>query len=305
MVERVVMQAADPEASEEAKKKADEEALKAGEQVDISGTKRNADGSEESVAVEADVKEEEKDDIAGAAAEAQLDVPEKFQNEDGSLNVEALLKSQQELEKQFTQERQNQEKADESTTEKAEESEETSEEAGTEAGESKEQVVVRAREEFIKDGKLSEETYKGLEASGYTKDEVDTYIKGLVAQAAEVQQQVLGPIGGIEEYDKLVDWGNDNFTDEEKKEFNDAVFGEDVKLAKATVAAAYARYQREADVEPEKVLEGGLSQDAGEGYASQAEMLRDMAKPEYKTDPAFRNKVSRKIARAKVNLFEQ
>jgi hypothetical protein len=71
-------------------------------------------------------------------------------------------------------------------------------------------------------------------------------------------------------------------------------------MAKLAVAGVYQKFSAARPTEP-KLFSGSTSQaTTGEAYESVAQLTKDMATPEYKSDPAFRAKVQAKLARSNI-----
>lgn len=86
-------------------------------------------------------------------------------------------------------------------------------------------------EEFNKSGTLSEDTYKSLEAKGLSKDIVDAYIEGQKAVAETKANKLLQYVGGQEKYSAMVEWAKSNYSQEQAKAFDDALFsGNELKV---------------------------------------------------------------------------
>jgi len=163
--------------------------------------------------------------------------------------------------------------------------------------------------EFAKDGKLSDASYAALAAKGFTKELVDATIRGMQssqvveqaeadALAAADMKAVKALAGGDEGYATLTKWAAANLSKEEIADYDAVMNGGDVRAIKFAVQALKARNEAETGKEPEE-LAGG-SKPGEDVYRSMAEMKRDMAKPEYKTDPAFRAQVDAKLRRSAI-----
>jgi hypothetical protein len=153
--------------------------------------------------------------------------------------------------------------------------------------------------EYAKTGKLSEESYTKLEAQGFPKQLVDSYIKGMTAQAqglAEADvQEVLKVAGGQEKYDAAIKWAGANMSAEEKEAFNTAV-QTNKHTAKLAVQAVVAQYEAEYGKAP-KLLGGGAasSSTGGEVFANRSEMKAAMSDKRYGRDPEYTRSVERKV----------
>ena len=145
-------------------------------------------------------------------------LPEKFNS------PEDLSKAYGELEKQYTQSRQEAAQAKEATASDVE----TSNASETE-GEAREAVENAGlnfddmRAEFAETGELSEQTYKDLQDKGIPKDMVDAYVEGQQARATQYSNEIFSYAGGEESYKGMTEWAADNLSDSEIDAFNDAI----------------------------------------------------------------------------------
>lgn len=150
-------------------------------------------------------------------------------------------------------------------------------------------------QEFTEKGELSEDTYKELqEKYNLPKEVVDQYVQTTQAAAQAVTHAGYAVAGGQEEYAKITEWAKANLSPEEIQEFNAKVSTTDVSAAVEAVASLKSRYVEAKGQEP-TLVEGQGNARGTVGYASRAEMSRDMRDPRYKTDEAFRKEVQRKI----------
>ena len=157
-----------------------------------------------------------------------------------------------------------------------------------------------AADEFLaNDGVITPESYAALAAKGMSKDMVDNYIAGQQAIAGQLITKVHAAAGGEEAYSKLMDWAGTNWTPAQIDAY-DAVMAsgteESITLALSGLKAAATA------ASGPSLLTGDTGGDtAGAGtYQSKQEMTADMKNPLYKTDPAFRETVKRKLANSKV-----
>ncbi len=149
--------------------------------------------------------------------------------------------------------------------------------------------------EFSSNGELSDATYENLAKGGIPREVVDSYIAGQSALANEAASQIFSQVGGRETYDKMAHWAADNWDDARVEQF-DAILesGNEFAIESAVkqLAAAY-----EASVGNEPNLIGGENiPGATLGFRSHAEQLEAMRDPRYKTDPAYREDIARRLA---------
>lgn len=213
-------------------------------------------------------------------------LPEKFKS------PEDLSKAYGELEKQFTQSRQEatqeDENAEKPTPETPNEARETVENAGLDFD--------AMSKEFAESGELSEDTYKNLEAKGIPKDMVDSYVKGQEALAADYENELFSLAGGKDSYTEMAQWAIENLSDNEVEAYNNAVQSGSQPQARLAIDGLMSRYRDNGGAEP--TLVGGKASASVETYDSWAQVTKDMATAEYKKDPAFRDAVTKKLSRS-------
>jgi hypothetical protein len=226
---------------------------------------------------------------AAEAAKPQrpADVPEKFWDaEKGVVNTEALLKSYTELEKGKTP------PANQDPAKPAEGDKKPPE--GEPAKVNPQEAQAAAAQEFAEKGQLSEETYKSLESAGFSKDVVDSYIAGQVALAAQRDAQGFELAGGQEQYTAMAQWAAANMSADELKAFNDSVTGTPAQMKQA-ILGLKAQYEGAAGKDPKLVQGAGGNGGTNGAFGSRAEVTAAMRDARYKTDPAYRAEVERRI----------
>lgn len=221
------------------------------------------------------------------------EIPEKFRNEDGSLNAEALLQSYRELEK-----RQGSKETSEETPQPKEPSE-NERKAAQEATEKAGLNLAEVSKEWMDNGTLSDDTYKALEDAGYPKDMVDTYIRGLTGSVAEARQAVFEAVGGEEAYGDMLDWAANNWSEAEINAYDRAVESGDQGQIMLAVRSLKAAYDSAGDQDPQMQITGKGSAKA-DVYASNEEYLEDFMDPKYDSSPTFRKRVQEKALRSNI-----
>jgi hypothetical protein len=162
--------------------------------------------------------------------------------------------------------------------------------------------------EFQENGSLSEKSIKSIVAKGIPENVVQDYLAGVKAQQTLQQQEsekitteIFDMTGGRESYQAMQQWAKESLTPEEKKTFNDAVYSSNPALAKLAVQGLYSRFTQANTSHEIQLLSGnteGVPNSFQGAYSSWAEVKRDMARPEYKTDTAFQSQVRTKLARS-------
>lgn len=154
--------------------------------------------------------------------------------------------------------------------------------------------VNKLSEEFYAEGKLTDESYKALEKVGISKDVVDDYIRLKQGEAANVRTEVLSIAGGEEGFQQMVQWAVGNYPDVET--YNKMITSGDPSQMRMAMTALKTAYVNANGSDPKLVMGNGGSV-SGPTYRNDLEMVADMQKPEYRTDPAFRAEVEEKVAR--------
>jgi len=223
-------------------------------------------------------------------------LPEKFNS------VDELVKSYSELEKKLGEQSQPTEQSVDpvSKTEvKQEEQPKSDLDIATKAVDSAGLNMETLSEEFAKDGKLADGSYKSLEKAGIPKEYVDRFIAGQQAIADQQSATVKNLVGGTESYDNMSEWAGQNLTETEKQAYNTAVNSKDLEAVKLAVVGLKARYAQSTGSEP-TLVEGKTSPSAEQGFASWAQVTQAMSDPRYAKDPAYQAEVKNKLANSKI-----
>ncbi|WP_164114822.1 capsid assembly protein [Stenotrophomonas maltophilia] len=218
-------------------------------------------------------------------------VPEKFWNaETGAVNTEALLASYAEAERKLSE-----------APPQVEAPPAIEAPASVTNQEAYKAAATRASEELAQAGAISDETYGLLEAAGVPREAVDAHVAGQNAMFELRTLQVSSEVGGPDQYRALLDWAvAGSYTVEEAEAFNAAVFGPDKNAALEAVRTLQNRYNEAMGTEGRMVM-GESANTVPGGYTTKSEWLADIRKPEYKTDPAFRASVEKKLQAALQN----
>ena len=107
--------------------------------------------------------------------------------------------------------------------------------------------------------------------------------------------------GGEQQYGEMLQWAQDNLAEQEIKMF-DAVMerGDPLGAFFAVRSLAY-RYQDTQGYDG-KMVTGTSPKSDGDQFQSQAEVVEAMSDPRYDRDPAFRQKIMKKLERSNVNF---
>lgn len=154
-------------------------------------------------------------------------------------------------------------------------------------------------DEFNSTGALSDASYAALEAKGFHRELVDSFIAGQQAIAANYAAEVTSNVGGMEAYGEIVSWAKDNLTPDEIDAFNENVDSGNLTKAKLAVQGLKARYDAAVGTEP-TLLGGDNAGTTGDVFRSTAELTAAMKDPRYKKDPAYRADVQAKLGRSNI-----
>ena len=158
-------------------------------------------------------------------------------------------------------------------------------------------------------GTLSDEMYDKLGKAGLNRQLVDSYLKGVreevgyqeaepVLTDAEVNE-IKGIANGEEGYKALMEWAGQNLDKEAQNDYDDVLKTGNKSAIKFAVTALMGKYE-DSQGRDSRVVTGKES--ATESYRSMAEVVRDMNKPEYQTDEAYRDDVLRKLSASNLKV---
>ena len=207
-------------------------------------------------------------------------VPDKFMNEDGTVNVERLAKSYVELEKGSSSP-----KSETIETPKTlEENPITQEELGV------------MRQEMTDEGKLSEKTLEILQSKGMPRYMAESYVEGQTLIANQAAEKVMAPIGGPENYTELVNWASENLSPEDIDAYDKIMAEGDINQKTLAVEGLAARKSRESPSSPNLIM-GDTGSPATSGpYSSWDQVKRAMRDPRYETDESYRESVTQRLS---------
>ena len=205
-------------------------------------------------------------------------LPEKFNS------PEDLAKSYSELEKKLS-----------GSTDEAAEPSDTD---GEPQGQSEPVSFEKFSEEFSSSGELSDDSFAELEAMGYPKEMVETYINGMNAAQTADATQVMDVVGGEEGYKELTDWAREALDTKELELYNQMV-GTGTDNAKMAVEWLVSKREALEGSEP-TLLAGKASAPAKDEFRSTAEVVAAMKDPRYGKDSAYTKDVEGKLGRSSV-----
>lgn len=238
-------------------------------------------------------------------------IPQKFMKEDGSVNVEALAKSYQELEKKLSQPKtQPQDEPKEAPTEDKPLEVKTETEAPQVEDETQARELVTSKgidfdaltQEYNSLGGLTPKSYEALEKAGIPKETVDAYVAGQMALVDKYQSEALDMVGGRETYNEMAEWARNNLTPGQLQTYNNAVGSRDVDVIKFAVQALKAQYENANGYSPKRQLMGSTNS-SGESikpFMSRTQYVDAIKDPRYERDSAYRAEVVERLQRSDI-----
>lgn len=163
-------------------------------------------------------------------------------------------------------------------------------------------AIIAASDEFSEQGQLSEETYKTLEASGLSRNLVDSYIEGQQALQASGEAELLSEIGGREAYEQISEWASEALSENQLDAYNKALETGTDEQAALALDWIKTKYEEANGVSPSSFIQGGTKGSGESAFESRAQVLAAMSekdargKKRYEVDPAYRKEIERRLA---------
>lgn len=153
--------------------------------------------------------------------------------------------------------------------------------------------------EYREKGSISEDTLAKMEKQGIPRNVILGYVKGQEALAAAQTAQLASAVGGEENLKNVLKWAEGNLSAPEVAGYNALIDTGNLDAAKVLLSAFAGRYTEAVGNDPNLATTNASTgaPSNSTGYASTAEMVRDMRDPRYSTDPAFRRQVREKVSR--------
>ena len=162
--------------------------------------------------------------------------------------------------------------------------------------------LAEATRAFNESGQLSEELTQQI--SGMDPLEVFEAMQNGFAPAPDLSQDqvnaVTNSVGGVEAYQSLVQWAQDNWEPAQVESFDRVMDSGDINNIMFAVQALYYNYTDSMGSEG-NTLQGKPAQ-AQSGFRSQAELIQAMSDPRYDNDPAYRQDIIDKLDRSNLNF---
>ena len=159
--------------------------------------------------------------------------------------------------------------------------------------------VTRIQQEYQNDEGLTEASYAELAAAGYSKSFVDAYIRGQEALVNQYVDKVMDFVGGRERFQQV--YGHMKTNDPEGAETLIKAFeARDVATMKTILNLAGKSRDKTFGKPAERTITKRATPAKpvarkAEGFESQAEMIKAMSDPRYRSDSKYRREVEQKV----------
>jgi hypothetical protein len=107
--------------------------------------------------------------------------------------------------------------------------------------------------------------------------------------------QIQDSIGGVDEYQNMIQWASENLSEQEINLYDAAMDRGDPLTMFFAAQALNSRYQDAVGYDGE-MLTGSAPRNTGNAFRSQAELIAAMSDPRYDKDPAYRQDIADKLA---------
>ena len=107
--------------------------------------------------------------------------------------------------------------------------------------------------------------------------------------------QIQDSIGGIDEYQNMIQWASENLSEQEINLYDAAMDRGDPLTMFFAAQALNSRYQDAVGYDGE-MLTGSAPRNTSNAFRSQAELIAAMSDPRYDKDPAYRQDIADKLA---------
>ena len=210
-------------------------------------------------------------------------LPEKF----GS--PEEMAKAYEELQSQFTKERQG-----------SEEEEETKDSSNVEPLSMDDFSDFTS--EFSETGDVSEESREKISSWGIPREMIDGYIEGQKAVLDGHFNAVYSEVGGEENYNQMIEWAGENLAESEIDVFNSQVMNGTSEESMFAIRSLSSRWTMDGGGNTSAPLIQGSTGTTGSSgaFRSLAEMTQAMKDPRYHKDPAYRQDIQNRLSNSNI-----
>jgi hypothetical protein len=157
-----------------------------------------------------------------------------------------------------------------------------------------ENLIKDSGDHYNEHGEMTEEHYDKFAQNGLSREIVDSYVTGLRAKADAETTQLLGTIGGQDNFDKMSEWMGESLPETEVTAYNNVIDNGSNEEVSVLLKGMYSRYQA-ATGAGNTQIKGSVSASPS-GFRSRGEVMAAMDDPKYATDAAFRADVERKLS---------
>ena len=165
-------------------------------------------------------------------------------------------------------------------------------------------------DELADGGEISEESMAKLTAMD-SKDLVDAYLRYQntledvpVQEGRELNDQevssIYNSVGGEQQYQQMTAWAAENLDADTVQAFDNVIESGNVAAINLALRGLQSQYNDNVGYE-NNMIQGKPAQ-SGNGYRSQAEVVRAMNDPRYDRDPAYRQEVMDKLANSNLDF---
>ena len=165
-------------------------------------------------------------------------------------------------------------------------------------------------DELADGGEISEESMAKLTAMD-SKDLVDAYLRYQntledvpVQEGRELNDQevsaIYNSVGGEQQYQQMTQWAAENLDADTVQAFDNVIESGNVAAINLALRGLQSQYNDNVGYE-NNMIQGKPAQ-AGNGFRSQAEVVRAMNDPRYDRDPAYRQEVMDKLANSNLDF---
>lgn len=164
-------------------------------------------------------------------------------------------------------------------------------------------AVTRIQQEYQNEDSLSDESYRELAEAGYSKAFVDAYIRGQEALVNQYVDKVMDFVGGRERFQQV--YGHMQTNNHEGAEALIKAFeSRDVATMKTILNLAGQSRDKTFGKKAERTITKRATPAKpvarkAEGFESQAEMIKAMSDPRYRSDSKYRREVEQKVIDSK------
>lgn len=164
-------------------------------------------------------------------------------------------------------------------------------------------AVTRIQQEYQNEDSLSEESYRELAEAGYSKAFIDAYIRGQEALVNQYVDKVMDFVGGRERFQQVYSHMQTN-NPEGAEALIKAFESRDVATMKTILNLAGQSRDKTFGKKAERSIAKRATPAKpvarkAEGFESQAEMIKAMSDPRYRTDSKYRREVEQKVIDSK------